>query len=424
MLKRFSGSGLLRGAGTYLFSNILFAIIPFLLLPVLTRVMGPAEYGQVAVFHALLGALSAFVGAAFVGAVNRKYFDSGLGDEETAAFIASCLQLVLFSSVVVFLFLYIFQDCFSKWLGLAQKYVLLAVIVSVCSVVIQLRLGQWQVRKRSLSYGVFQVSQGFAGMLLSVLFVVIFLRGAEGYFNAQLVAGVLFSLVALLYLKRDRLLLFFSWKIGNHKELLAFGVPLMPHIAGGFLLSAVDRIVISKEIGLAEAGIYMVAVQLTAAMALVFDAINKAYVPWLFERLKRDNAEEKRYIVKLTYTWYLLIVLGVLLAFLIGPWLVVFLAGEEFSQAGEVIGWLALGQGFQGMYLMVTNYVFFSKKTGVLSLVSIGSGLFNVILLVLMVQVLGLLGAAIAYSISMGIRFLLTWYVAHKKHAMPWFDFL
>ena len=84
-----------------------------------------------------------------------------------------------------------------------------------------------------------------------------------------------------------------------------------------------------------------------------------------------------------------IIIVGVLLAFLIGPWLVTFIAGEEYSRAGEVIGWLALGQGFQGMYLMVTNYIFYSKKTGMLSVVSLSTGLLNLILLIFLVKVLG-----------------------------------
>jgi hypothetical protein len=42
-----------------------------------------------------------------------------------------------------------------------------------------------------------------------------------------------------------------------------------------FLLDTARRLVINAELGLAEVGIYMVAVQLAGALALIFDAINK-----------------------------------------------------------------------------------------------------------------------------------------------------
>jgi O-antigen/teichoic acid export membrane protein len=76
------------------------------------------------------------------------------------------------------------------------------------------------------------------------------------------------------------------------------------------------------------------------------------------------------------------------------------------------------------MYLMVTNYIFYSKRTGLLSIASISSGILNLVLLIILVRIFGLEGAAIAFAISMGIRFLLTWWIAHKRHPMPWFNFI
>lgn len=414
---------LVRGVGIYLVSNILNAVIPFILLPILTRYLNPSEYGEVAMFQTLLGALSAFVGASFVGAANRKFYDSNTDKIEMADFIGSCIQLTIIFSTFIFLVLFIFQDKFSEWLSLEPSYILFAVIASFCAVIINLRLGQWQIRKKAFKYGALQISQSLLNMLLSLLLVVILLKGAEGRINAQILTSLVFLAIALLLLKKDNLLNVFTWRKEYLTEVLKFGIPLIPHIAGGFLLSTVDRFVINREIGLAEAGIYMVAVQLTAAIGIVFDAINKAYVPWLFEKLTADNLQEKQKIVKLTYLWFSLIIAGVVLAFFIGPLIVVFIAGEQYAEAGKVVGWLALGQGFQGMYLMVTNYIFYSKRTGLLSFASISSGILNLVLLIVLVRIFGLEGAAIAFATSMGIRFLLTWRVAQKRHPMPWFSF-
>lgn len=414
----------INGAGTYLVSNILNAVIPFILLPILTRYLTPTEYGEVAMFQVMLGALSAFVGVVFVGAASRKYYDSNLDNESLAEFIGSCIQLIAIFSIVVFSVLFIFQQQFSEWLSLKPNYVLFAVLVASFSAIIRIRLGQWQVKKQAVKYGALQISQSLLNMILSLILVVVLLKGAEGRINAQIIVSSVFLAIALYLLKKDNLLKIFTWRKDYLAEALKFGMPLMPHIAGGFLLTTVDRIVINREIGLAEAGIYMVAVQLTAAVGIVFDAINKAYVPWLFEQLKADQLAQKQKIVKLTYAWFILIVLGAMLGFVVGPPLVVFIAGEQYAQAGKVVGWLALGQGFQGMYLMVTNYIFYSKRTGLLSVASIGSGVLNLVLLLVLVRVFGLEGAAIAFAISMGVRFMLTWWIAHKRHPMPWFSFI
>lgn len=412
------------GAGVYLFSNILNAVIPFILLPILTRYLSPSEYGEVAMFQTLLGAVVAFVGITFVGAAGRKFYDTDLKRGELAEFIGSCIQLILIFSVVVLSVCFIFRIQLSQWIGIKTDYIIWSVLVASFTVIITIRLDQWQVRKKAIKYGVLQISQSLFNMFLSLLFVVSFLKGAEGRINSQIIVSLVFVILALYLLRKDRLLNVFVWRKDYSLEALKFGIPLIPHIAGSFLLVSVDRFVINKEIGIAEAGIYMVAVQLTAAIGIVFDAINKAYIPWLFEKLKADQLEEKQRIVKLTYAWFFLIILGVILSFFIGPPLVVLIAGDQYAQAGKVIGWLALGQGFQGMYLMVTNYIFYSKRTGLLSLASISSGILNLILLIFLVRVLGLEGAAIAFAISMCIRFLLTWWIAHKRYPMPWFSFI
>lgn len=422
MLVKIKGSTLLAGSAMYLVSNILNAIIPFALLPILTRYLSPEEYGEVAMFQTLLGALIAFIGLSVAGAAGRKFYDGNLGKDDLAEFIGACLQILLITSFISLTVLAAFSDQLSEWLGLDTKWILLAVLVTAANVIIQLRLGQWQVRKQAVKYGVLQISRSLLDFVLSLGLVVLLLKGAEGRISAQIGAAAIFALAALWLLKRGNLLRFLSWRPDYLREALRFGVPLIPHVGGAFLLISVDRFVINSELGLAQTGIYMVAVQFAAALALVFDAINKAYVPWLFERLKRDQEHEKLQIVRYTYGWYALILCGAVLAFVVGPWLVTFVAGEEYARAGDVIGWLALGHVFGGMYLMVTNYIFFSKRTGLLSLVTITSGLINVALLFFLVSRYGLEGAAYSFSIAMAIRFLLTWLVAQKRHPMPWFN--
>ncbi len=96
-------------------------------------------------------------------------------------------------------------------------------------------------------------------------------------------------------------------------------------------------------------------------------------------------------------------------------------AGDGFAAAGAVIGWLLLGQVFGGMYLMVTSYVFYAKRTGLLSAITVASALLNILLLMFLTPKLGIEGAGMAFSIAMATRFLLTWWAAHRSHPMPWF---
>jgi O-antigen/teichoic acid export membrane protein len=411
---------LISGSGIYLASNICVAAISFALVPVLTRFLGPSEYGQVAMFQVLVGAVTALTGFSVLGSATRKCYDDGVTRPELAQFVGTCVQVLVVSSMLLFAATYLFRDAIGHRLGLDVSWVLGAVPVAACNFLVNLRLGQWQATGMARKYGQLQVAVALATALLSLLLVVVLLQGARGAITSQVYLTPVFGILALYLLQREGLLQL-SWRPDLAREALAFGIPLVPHVAGLFLLRAADRFVINARLGLDDAGIYMVAVQLTLAMAIVFDAINKAFVPWLFERLSRGDPGEKAMVVRLTYRYFALALATAGIAFLLGPWVVRLVAGPGFEHAGPLVGWLALGQAFAGMYLMVTNYVFFSKKTGLLSLATISSGMLNVLLLLLLVPAFGLVGAAWAFTTSMAARFLLVWVIAQRRHPMPWF---
>lgn len=421
MLGRLRENRLLSGSATYLLSNILNAAIPFALLPILTRYLTPAQYGEVAMFQIVMAAFVAGAGLSVTGAAVRKYYDADLRQQELKFFIGSCFQILAVSVTVFLIVFFTFQEPLSRWVGLQSSWIVVAACNATASFVVQMRMGQYQVRKKAWYYGVMQVAQSVLNLFLSLLLVTVFLEGASGRIWAQVITSLCFAFISLWLLSNDQLL-GFAWRPKYIKEALRFGVPLIPHALGILLLNMFARVMINAELGLAQAGIYMVAVQLASAMGLICDAINSAYVPWLFERLSHDHAEKKRQVVRLTYWYFLTVLLIAGIAFVVGPLVIRLIAGDRYAAAGEAIGWLALAQAFGGMYLMVTNYIFYSKRTGLLALVTVSSGLLNVALLSILISYWGISGAAMATALAMGIRFLFTWYVAQKRHPMPWFS--
>ncbi|WP_240309873.1 lipopolysaccharide biosynthesis protein [Vibrio cholerae] len=411
---------LAKNSLVYLLSNIINASIPFLLLPILTRVLSPTEYGQIAMFQTLVAGLAAFIGLNAVGAANRKYYDDDNNLYELSQYNGTCLHILLGSTLVIIGIVAVFSEQLSEFLSIPISWIYSAVLFSALSFVINLRLGQWQVRGEALKFGALQIGNSLFNMFFSLLLVITLHHGAQGRVDAQLVVAVLFAVLALLILAKDKLICLFCWRTDHLKQALQFGVPLIPHIFGFFLLSAVDRFVINQKLGLDQAGIYMVAVQLSMVFNILFDAINKAYVPWLFDILKRDILAEKWKVVKYTYFYFLLLLLLASISFLIGPWALLLIAGEKYRAAGEVIGWLCLGQIFGGMYLMVTNYIFYSKNTGKLSVITMFSGGLNVLILFLMVPKYGVLGAAWAFALAKLIQFTVTWWLSNSVLAMPW----
>lgn len=411
--------GLISQSIIYLVANLLNAAIPFALLPVLTRVLAPSEYGQIAIFQTSIAALGAFIGLSVQGATLRKFYDQGQ-TEDLAAFIGTCVQILLITALIASGVIFVFSDTLQGYTGITLSWLLFVVTICLSDFLVQIRLTQWQVRGKAVHFGVLQVARTILNLLLTLLFVLVMLKGADGRVMAITLTALLFGLIAVLSLRSDNLIKFLKLRPDYYKEALSFGIPLIPHVSGAFLISSADRFLINSALGMNSAGLYMVAAQLAMGAAMVFDSFNRAYAPWLYGKLSTPEPAGHAKIVRFTYIYFALLLLLIPLAFLVGPYVLIFIAGERYAAAAEVIGLLVTGQIFGGMYLMVTNYVFYSKRVGYLSLITISSGLLNLLLLSLLLPKIGLTGAALAFAISMFIQFILTWFLAAKRHPMPW----
>ena len=64
-------TNLVSASGIYVAANIINSLIPFALLPVLTRYLSPSEYGEVAVYQVWIAMIASVCGFSVHGAALR-----------------------------------------------------------------------------------------------------------------------------------------------------------------------------------------------------------------------------------------------------------------------------------------------------------------------------------------------------------------
>ena len=112
MIKYPGYSNLFRNSGIYIIGDIINSSIPFILLPVLTRYLTPADYGIIAMFQITVAILFPIMGLSIQGAITIKYFDDH--SVELPTYIGNCLFLVFISSMFVTSIFFIFADTISQ----------------------------------------------------------------------------------------------------------------------------------------------------------------------------------------------------------------------------------------------------------------------------------------------------------------------
>jgi O-antigen/teichoic acid export membrane protein len=157
------------------------------------------------------------------------------------------------------------------------------------------------------------------------------------------------------------------------------------------------------------------------AIGLLQNSFNQAWVPWAFQKLKGGSENDKSRMVKITYYYLIGILLLVFFLWLMLPIIYTYFIGDRFSEGMQLVLWIALGFAFNGMYKMVSVYIYYLEKTFIIAMTSFGVAIVNVILNFMFIPKYGLQGAAVATMIAMGLQFIVTWGVSSRLIDMPWF---
>ena len=406
----------LRDGTVYLAANLVSAAVPFLLLPLLTRVMPPSEYGRVVNYFLLVSACSALAGLNVHGAVGVAWFRRDraelpdfVGTALWVAAISTCASAGLVAAILVG----------TDVPGLSPTWGALAAIAAGCNVVLQCLLVLWQNERRPLPVAGLQILASVCNVGFSLLGVLWLQLQAGGRNGGALVASLLMAVLAVLLLVlsgKARP----SFRKSHVPALLAFGIPLIPHAAAGVLLASADRFIVSVAIGPAELGVYGAGAQLGAIMAMLSDSFSKAFGPWLYERLSlKESREELRAIGAIYLSAPVLLVLAAGLGAVLIP-AGALLLGPAYAGALRLLPWFVAGGAFMGMYLAVANLYFFHGRTGLLSSVTVPASLLGAAGTLWLVHRHGVDGAAAGFAVTQALLAAGAWLVAGASFTLPW----
>lgn len=408
---------LFKNSLVYTGTNVVSKAIPFFLLPIMTRYLTPSDYGTVATFNVLLAVMVVFVGLSMYGAVNVNFFK--LNKNELKEYIGNVFSILFSSFVLVLIIVYILKSNLSFLTKFPENWIPFIVIIALFQSIFAITIGLWQVEQKSLPYGLFQISITILNVSLSVVFVVLLGWGWQGRILGVVIASVIFGLLSILVIyKREYIK--FSLNEKYIKDALFFGIPLIPHALGGWIITGIDRIFINSMVGIAATGIYTVGYQVGMIIGLLASSFNLAWSPFLFEKLKENNYFTKLKIVKLTYLYDICIIVAALALSFIAPYFFKFFVSKNFYFAYKYVLWISLGYAFNGMYFMVVSYIFYVKKTYILAWVTFFSAGINIVLNYFFIKANGAIGAAQATTITFFVRFILTWILSARVYKMPW----
>ena len=229
--------------------------------------------------------------------------------------------------------------------------------------------------------------------------VVIYNQNYWGRLGGIYLSFFVTSIIALIYLYKFDYLTFPVFKYT--KNILKFGIPLIPHAVGGTIIALSDRFFISYYYTYNEVGIYSVAYQVSSIMLLIGMSLNQGWVPIFYKLLKTKT--EIKIIIKYIIYLSILLITTFFLILIFRNFIFNLFVNEKFYISKDYFLLLLFGFLFQSIYFLITNFIFYLKKTTYLAIITCSCALINIFLNYILIQAYGVKGVAMATFITWGL---------------------
>jgi O-antigen/teichoic acid export membrane protein len=250
---------------------------------------------------------------------------------------------------------------------------------------------------------------------VTIVLVVVLDLGAVGLLLGSYGSGAAIVL-GLIFYHRRRLSLLVDRPL--FRRMMRFGLPTMPAELSLYSLSFVDRIIIARSLGLAEAGLYSLAVKISQSVNVLVRGFQLAFPPLAYSIIDDDEA---RNAYSAVVTWFVVIMAGVVTSiWLTAPWIVRIFAAPEFFDAQEAVGPVAAGTALYALYMVLLVVLGRTGRTEFNFPATLAGVGVNIGLNLLLVPIWGIVGAGVSLVISYAVVLVLMYFFTQRLFPVPY----
>jgi O-antigen/teichoic acid export membrane protein len=410
---------ILKQGSWYFVSSLLTKATGFLLLPVYTRYLSPADYGILSNLTSIANIFPLLISLYLDSAFGRYYFLEKEVSAERVRILYSTLFwfISLWGAVVVAVGLLLSPFTFQPLLQLPfLPYMPLTLLPMLFGQLGQ--LGSIFLRSNLKAKEVSLIN--FAAFLCSTAITLVLLVPLRMGIQANLYGMAAAALVNFLYFAAVSVrcgILGFLFDRKVLRTCLIFSVPLIPNVAAGWITGLSDRLILAYYGKIEQAGLYSISVQIAYILYIINDAATQVQGPIGMSALTEDREAGKRQIAEFLSFFVWTILLFFLLLTFFSKEIIYIMTERSFHSAYRLVVILAFIYVMSGVYRVFTTMLSFHGKMWVISTAAIISALVSMGLNFCFIPLFGQWAAAWASFFSvMGYT---TWLIVWSQRYDP-----
>lgn len=383
LIKLYTNKTLFNGALFSMFSFINRGI-SFILLLVLASYIAPNEYGFLNLYQTVGMVLGYFIAMSTQGYSSIVFFNSGktgISKTFSTTLLISIVMLGLFLLMLTF-----GNHSIPTTLHLSFGILSIAIFVAFFNIFGIFLLDYYRLKENVWFYGVLSCGSALLNFFVSIYLVKYRGFSWEGRVYAELLCTALLGGFSIYYFIKNG---FFTKDINDYvKPMLAWSIPLIPHLATTFIRQGCDRYIISASHTIADVGLFSFALNLANIISMIGFGFNQSNSVDIYKTLSDEtmSCERKLQKVKMQKQLFLLLYLVIAVLVFVCCYFFLPIILPKYETSLKYFPLLAIYGLLMCYYLVYTNFLFFYKKTKNLMYITFVSSIVHLLLSLLLTQ--------------------------------------
>ena len=414
-IKQLSKHSIIFGIG-----DLLRGIAGFLLLPIYTRYLIPADYGRLELLNITLNILLIITTQEIGTAFFRTYAFADKDSKKSITELVSTSYLYMaFSGLFISIILFLCSDKYSQLVFGEHNSSNILIKILACTLffaaINSIPFQLLRAELESLKYVSISILGFLTQCIFNIIFVVMLEMNIKGILLGNAIASSLITFMGYFVLKKHLIL-----KISKPllKDLLSFGYPLILSGLSLWVLQMSDRFLIQKLASASEVGLYSMAARFSNVLTLlIITPFQVAWGAYSFQIAVKD--EGKKVISEIaTYFFFLLSFFGFLII-LWTPVVIKLIAEKSYWVAHKVVLPLVFTNILWGAFLIFIFGLYFVKGTKLIPVIVLLGAVVNVSLNFIVIPKFGMFGAAYSAVLSYFIMAILSYKISQRVFYIP-----
>lgn len=409
-----------RHTAIFSFSSILSKGIGLLLLPLYTRYLSPADYGILELL-ALMLQISILLCVQGIPPAFFQSYTFEFKDDETLKekALGTALFYMIVSVGVYCGIFYVLADNINDIIFESNKYSdLLRVMALTCFLqcITFVPNGLLRAELKSVTISVLGLIQLIANIFFNVYFITALNLGVRGIIFGNLIAALIYAITIYAVIAKK---LSFSLSFKILKDMMSYGLPLVPAGLALFILNGSDRFFLQKFSTTHQLGLYSLGYKISTILQFVVIEPFILVWPSVFFPLAKERDAQVTF-GRLTSVFFLFILFVGLFFILLSKPLIMIMAPEEFWDAQIVCIWLIPSVILYGLYHILNIGINIERLTKYTPAIIGIASLSNLLLNYLLIPAYGMSGAAVSTFISSAIMVVLAFYINNRIYPIAY----